>query len=91
MRNQRIPFGAICKDKVTGFKGTALGYQRHLTGCDQVYLVAESLKGKPGRSMLVDFARVVAEDLHPEIENSAVVADPPIPAGTCVKHIVSGH
>lgn len=88
---QLIPFGAICKDKVTGFQGTVLGYQRHLTGCDQVVLVGKSLKGKPGRLKVVDFARVTQEGFHPDIENSAVVTDPHIPLGKRVRHLVSGH
>lgn len=92
MKDQEIPFGAMCTDKVTKFKGAVTGYIRHLTGCDQVVLTPKSLRGKPGKAEVFDTGRVEQDGFHPKMENRALVADAPIfELGQRVRHLVSGH
>lgn len=39
MAKDEIELGATYRDKVTGFKGVAVGYVRYMTGCNQALLV----------------------------------------------------
>jgi len=36
---QKIEFGSVATDALTGFTGMVYGYCRYMTGCDQYYLV----------------------------------------------------
>lgn len=54
-----IKLGYTYKDKVTGFKGIAMGYTTYLTGCDIVLLTPKVDKyGKLGDSKWFDFPRL---------------------------------
>lgn len=51
--------GKLCKDQVSGFEGTAVGYAVYITGCVQVVLAPRVDKdGKLGDSIWFDLSRV---------------------------------
>jgi hypothetical protein len=56
---KEFQLGFVYKDKVTGFKGVALGHVRYLTGCNQV-LLAPGLdkEGKVMESLWFDEQRL---------------------------------
>ncbi len=54
-----IEFGTQVKEKVTGFKGTVIGYLQYATGCNQYLIVPPIDKdGKPQDGHWFDEQRV---------------------------------
>ena len=51
--------GKKVKDRITGFKGIAIGYAQHYTGCDTVGIKPQELHdGKPIEAIYFDIMRV---------------------------------
>lgn len=53
-----IELGRTYTDKITGFKGVAIGHVEYITGCNQTLLAAKAEGGKPGESVWFDDQRV---------------------------------
>lgn len=44
-----VRLGDRVRDKVTGFKGIVTCYQKHITGCDSVWVLSETVTTQDGK------------------------------------------
>ncbi len=66
---KNVELGSVVKDRVTGFKGVAIGRHEYLTGCNKVTVqpVGITKDGKPYESQWFDEqSLVVVEAAKPE-------------------------
>lgn len=68
MSNHSPPvLGATYTDRITGFKGVAVGYVQYITGCNQTLIQPKAVDGAMKDSHWIDEQRLDVDPNHPVV------------------------